>query len=113
METMSAEETGALQVQPATRHELAQSGTAPQVDSALQQGDEKLFEMLMLGSSVDVAAVTAGVSRRTAYRRLGDPVFRQRLEQARASVRDSIVQRIDRRDRQRHRAPVGNDRARR
>ena len=88
------EEVGALQAPTGVRHELARSGTPAEVDAALQQGDDKLFEMFMLGSSVDVAALTAGVSRRTAYRRLADPVFRQRLDQARASVRDAVVQRL-------------------
>jgi molybdenum-dependent DNA-binding transcriptional regulator ModE len=51
------------------------------------RGDERLLSALAAGSSVEQAARTAGVSERTAYRRLGDPAFRSRL----ASVRDELV----------------------
>src|SRR5690242_13012577 len=42
-----------------------------------------LLAALAAGTPVDEAAVAAGVSRRTAYRRLADPVFAQRLARAR------------------------------
>src|SRR2546430_17539526 len=47
------------------------------------RGDELLLGALAAGSPVEQAAETAGVSGRTAYRRLADPVFARRLAQAR------------------------------
>src|SRR5205814_2574456 len=47
------------------------------------RSDELLLGALAAGSSVEQAAETAGVSVRTAYRRLADPVFARRLAQAR------------------------------
>ncbi len=78
----------------ASRHEVARSGTDTNDGCEPAVGDEKLFEMLVLGASVDTAAFAAGMSRRTAFRRLAEPVFRQRLEGARAAIRDSVVQRL-------------------
>jgi len=46
------------------------------------------------GATVEAAARGAGMSRRTAYRRLEDPEFRETLEQARARVRDNLVQQL-------------------
>ena len=46
-------------------------------------GDELLLSALAAGSSVEDAARTAGLSVRTAYRRLADPTFARRLAQAR------------------------------
>lgn len=75
------------------RHDMAQCDTScEQQDGAA--GDERLFEALMSGATVTMAAHLAGISRRTAYRRLEDPAFRDRLEGARARVRDNIVQRL-------------------
>ena len=47
------------------------------------RGDELLLGALAAGSSVEDAARTAGVSIRTAYRRLAEPTFARRLAQAR------------------------------
>jgi|SRR5205814_4904947 len=47
------------------------------------RSDELLLGALAAGSSVEQAAETAGVSVRTAYRRLADPRFARRLAQAR------------------------------
>jgi hypothetical protein len=47
------------------------------------RGDELLLGTLAAGSSVEQAAKAAGVSVRTAYRRLADPIFARRLAQAR------------------------------
>jgi hypothetical protein len=47
------------------------------------RGDELPLGALATGGSVEQAAQTAGVSVRTAYRRLADPVFVRRLAQAR------------------------------
>jgi hypothetical protein len=51
--------------------------------SGHSRSDELLLGALAAGSSVDDAAQTAGVSSRTAYRRLADPSFARRLAQAR------------------------------
>ncbi len=55
---------------------------------------EALFEILMLGGHVESAAGGAGMSVRTAYRRLADPVFRQQVEAGREAIRDSIVTKL-------------------
>jgi hypothetical protein len=41
--------------------------------------DEILIQALACGAQVEQAAAKAGVSARTAYRRLKDPAFRQRI----------------------------------
>jgi hypothetical protein len=46
--------------------------------------DERLLLALACGATVEVAARQAGVSESTAYRRLAEPVFRQRLQRVRA-----------------------------
>jgi hypothetical protein len=48
-----------------------------------RRGDDSLLAALAAGSTVEVAAKAAGLSVRTAYRRLADPVFARRLAQAR------------------------------
>jgi hypothetical protein len=57
---------------------------------AAQQGrkraDEALVMALVCGATVENAAHTAGVSVRTAYRRLRNPEFRQRLQQAQGDM---------------------------
>jgi hypothetical protein len=50
------------------------------------RGDELLLSALAAGSSVEQAAGAAGVSVRTAYRRLADPAFARRLAQARDTL---------------------------
>jgi hypothetical protein len=52
-----------------------------------QRGDQALIAALAAGSSVEEAAARAGVSRRTAYRRLADPGFQRRL----VGARDELV----------------------
>ena len=47
-----------------------------------------------MGATVEAAAVSAGMSRRTAYRRLENPEFRVKLENARARVRENVVPRL-------------------
>jgi len=51
------------------------------------RGDEQLLSALAAGCSVEQAAQAAGVSMRTAYRRLAAPGFQQRL----AVARDELV----------------------
>ena len=48
-----------------------------------RRSDELLLGALAAGSPIDKAARTAGISTRTAYRRLADPGFARRLAQAR------------------------------
>src|SRR5437016_3682851 len=50
------------------------------------RGDELLLSTLAAGSPVEQAARAAGVSTRTAYRRLADPAFGRRLAQARDAL---------------------------
>ena len=91
MEARNGPVEQSLPIECLTRwHELAQSDT----DFPESGTDERLFELLMYGATVEAAAHGAGISRRTAYRRLEDPGFRQSLEHARARVRDNIVQRL-------------------
>ena len=57
-------------------------------------GDDRLFTALAAGCHVENAAKVAGISERTAYRRLADPEFRSRLNAARESLRESILARL-------------------
>ena len=52
------------------------------------RGDELLLGALAAGSPVEQAARAAGLSTRTAYRRLADPAFRARL----ARARDTLIE---------------------
>ena len=70
----------------AQRHDLAENC----MDSELQ-GDDQLFQALVSGCHIENAASIAGISVRTAYRRLADPTFRSQLQDARQSLRESIL----------------------
>ena len=72
-----------------TRHDLAEYGRDPQL-----QGDDQLFQALVSGCHIENAAAVAGISVRTAYRRLADPVFKQQLQEARQSLRESILAKL-------------------
>jgi hypothetical protein len=50
------------------------------------QADEALLTALACGATVENAARAAGVSARTAHRRLRDEAFRRRLQAARADM---------------------------
>jgi hypothetical protein len=54
-----------------------------------RNADEQLLMALACGATVDNAARQAGISPATAYRRLADPAFGQRLQQ----LRDDMVSR--------------------
>ena len=69
--------------------DLAEIGMPEQIE-----GDDGLFQALVSGCHVANAAVIAGISERTAYRRLADPVFRKRLDAARQSLRESILAKL-------------------
>ena len=51
-----------------------------------QDADEALLMALACGATVENAAQKAGISRRTAQRRLADSAFRQRLAERRADM---------------------------
>jgi hypothetical protein len=53
--------------------------------------DELLLASLAAGKSVEEAAAAAGCSRATAFRRLEQPDFKQRLAQARAAMLDQAL----------------------
>jgi HEAT repeat protein len=74
------------------RQELADFGSPG--DMSELTGDERLFRALVSGCHVENAARLAGLSTRTAYRRLADPEFRSRLNAARQDLRESILARL-------------------
>ena len=63
---------------------MARSGT-PGRDAAL-------IAALLGGATVEDAASTAGLSRRTAFRRLDDPTFRQALAEAKQARLARVVE---------------------
>jgi hypothetical protein len=58
------------------------------------QGEDRLFEAIVSGCHIENAAAVAGISQRTAYRRLSDPAFRAQVRQAREDLRESILARL-------------------
>ncbi len=70
----------------AQRQDLAELGMDPEL-----QGDDQLFQALVSGCRIENAASIAGISVRTAYRRLADPTFRSQFQGARQSLRESIL----------------------
>ena len=73
----------------ATSHELAEADSPYPL-----QGDDQLFQALVSGCHIENAASLAGISVRTAYRRLADPTFRSQLQDARQSLRESILAKL-------------------
>lgn len=63
---------------------------APSV-SELDPADEKLALELWAGKPVKEAAATAGMSERTAYRRLNDPAFQERMRELRRGVTNRVM----------------------
>lgn len=57
-------------------------------------GDDRLFTALVAGCHVKDAATDAGISERTAYRRLADPEFKSRIVAAREGLRESILAKL-------------------
>ncbi len=72
-----------------TRHDLAEFGSSEEL-----RGDEALFKALVYGCHVENASELSGLSQRTIYRRLADPEFRGRLEDARQGLRDAILAKL-------------------
>jgi hypothetical protein len=62
--------------------------------TAPREGDEALLEALLMGAHVQNAAMMAGVSERTAYRRLADPRFQEQLGAGREAIRECILTRL-------------------
>ena len=58
------------------------------------EGDDVLFSRLVSGCHVENAAKAAGISERTAFRRLANPTFRAQLDQARETLRESILAKL-------------------
>ncbi len=58
------------------------------------RGDESLISILAAGTSVQEAAVKAGVGERTAFRRLNDPEFRQRLAHTKGQMLEAVSTRL-------------------
>jgi hypothetical protein len=54
--------------------------------SGRKNADAALLAALTAGKATEDAAAAVGVSPRTAYRRLADPAFRQRLAEAQAQL---------------------------
>jgi hypothetical protein len=73
-------------------HELCQ--VLAENGSSELKGDDKLLTALVSGCHIENAARSAGISERTAYRRLEDPEFRAKLEQSRKALRESILARL-------------------
>jgi len=63
-------------------------------DGDVFHGDDALFQALLNGATVKCAAHSSGMSERTVFRRMADPAFKQRLENARELVLDSILARL-------------------
>ena len=70
------------------------SNTANSCQFTELEGDDVLFTLLVSGCHVENAARAAGLSERTAFRRLADPTFRARLDQARETLRESILAKL-------------------
>jgi hypothetical protein len=51
-------------------------------------GDDTFLQALVCGSTVKQAAAAAGISERTAYRRMEDPAFRARVDLQRQELAD-------------------------
>src|SRR5262245_18970597 len=54
--------------------------------SGRRNADEVLLSALACGATIATAADKAGISERTAYRRLQEPAFQQRLREVRAEI---------------------------
>jgi hypothetical protein len=65
---------------------VAENGKELEPPTGKKKGDEALLVALASGQSVPRAAQKAGVSQRTAYRRLRDPAFKARVTKARADM---------------------------
>jgi hypothetical protein len=60
----------------------------------MSRADARLIEQLAGGTTITKSASLAGVSRRTVTRRLADPDFRRRVNEARRQIVDHAVGRM-------------------
>jgi hypothetical protein len=60
-------------------------------DSQIEPADEKLALELSAGKKVADAATAAGMSERTAYRRLNDPAFQERIREIRRGISSRVM----------------------
>ncbi len=70
---------------------MAVNGNGP---TGRKGGDEILITALASGMSMKTAARQAGMSERTVYRRLDDPLFRARVQHARTEFLNTTVGRL-------------------
>jgi hypothetical protein len=70
--------------------EVAQIGTRKHRTAA----DGRLIRALSEGATVVDAARIAGVGRRTVYRRLADPAFREAVDDERSRLLDQVLDRL-------------------
>ena len=61
---------------------------------ARKNADSALIMALACGATVEASSKTAGISEATAYRRLADPGFRRRIDEARAEMISRAVARL-------------------
>jgi hypothetical protein len=61
---------------------------------ARKNADSALIAALACGGTVEASATAAGVSEATVYRRLAEPDFRRRIDEARADMVSRAVARI-------------------
>ena len=62
--------------------------------SGRHRADESLIANLVAGTTVQEAAVRARVGERTAFRRLNDPRFRQRLAETKGRMLEAVSTRL-------------------
>jgi len=74
--------------------QLVPAGGDNAADGLTTQGDEALVMALGTGSNVRCAAIVAGVSERTVYRRLKDPDFCSRISDVREQLFDHAVAKL-------------------
>ena len=82
-------------VERTIRYAVAQrAGPSARGTPVFRQGDLPLQTALARGASVREAAREAGISERTAHRRLREPEFRAAIEQLREQLRVRVVERL-------------------
>jgi hypothetical protein len=84
----AARERASAKARPSTKeHPAPRQRRQPARALSRRRGEEQLLSSLAAGLPIEQAAKTAGISERTAYRRLQEPRFQQQL----AAVRDELI----------------------
>lgn len=78
--------TKATRATPASRARARKAARPVLAEADRLEGDEALLAALLRGASLAAAAAEAGVSERTARRRVHEQAFRERLDAGRAEV---------------------------